>query len=212
MILNRRWLKYRLRTLMLVILVAGLCLTGWRRMQEHEQTVVVLAKAKHLEPALKEPRWIDRVTHADLRQVTRASFHGVATIGDEELAQLRRCAGLKRLSLYRTSVTDEGMENLQAFIGLKVLSLEHTAITDAGLEHLAGLRRLEELQLSHSKVQGLGLQHPRANCGSFEVGNELRADCRRGSAMAAPRYRDAGTLATRCRDRWIEPTDTSAVP
>lgn len=160
-ILNRRWLKYRLRTLMLVILVVGLSLTAWRRMQEHEQTVVVLAKAKHLEPALEEPRWIDRVTHADLRQVTRASFHGVETIGDKELAQLRRCAGLKRLSLYRTSVTDEGMATLQAFTGLRALSLEHTAVTDAGLEHLAGLGRLEELQLSHSKVQGPGLQHLR---------------------------------------------------
>ena len=159
--MTSRFLKYRLRTLLLLVAGAAVALGVWRRASEHRATVAALGKAAYVAPPIKNPGWLDRITHADLKRVKNVSFHGVWKVSGADLAALRRCFRLRRLSLHRTSVTDKEMVHLSPFKQLRTLSLKFTSVTDAGLVHLSGLHDLELLQLSSTKVQGGGLKHLR---------------------------------------------------
>src|SRR5690606_6912530 len=135
--------SYRLRTLLAAVTVVAMVWGVWHRLREHNAAFEVLAKAEHVLPALAEPTWLDRITHANLNRITHVSFHGVRNIGDQEVAQLRRCPQLQRLSLHRTDVTDHGLAYLAQCEKLLVLSLKHTQVTDLGLAHLSELVHLK---------------------------------------------------------------------
>ncbi|MEX0818222.1 MAG: hypothetical protein WD070_01475, partial [Pirellulaceae bacterium] len=61
---------FRLKILLAAVAVSAASLAAWRRIDEHDATFDVLAKAEHVSPALAEPTWLDRITHANLKRVT----------------------------------------------------------------------------------------------------------------------------------------------
>jgi len=80
-------------------------------------------------------------------------------VGDADLQDVHRLAGLEFLDLRATQVTDEGVERLMGLTKLKRLELDGTQVTDAGLEHLSRLTRLRELSLNGTQITDDGLEN-----------------------------------------------------
>jgi hypothetical protein len=78
---------------------------------------------------------------------------------DEDLGQLRRLQGLKRLDCNGTKITDAGLVHVGGITSLQWLWLADTPVTDAGLAHLKGLTGLRELWLNGTGITDAGLAH-----------------------------------------------------
>lgn len=78
-------------------------------------------------------------------------------ITDETLETVGQMKSLKRLNLWRDTVSDVGVEHLAGLTDLEWLNLDNTQLTDAGLPHLAGLTKLKFLHLGSTPVTDAGM-------------------------------------------------------
>ena len=169
----RRFLRFHLRGLVLLVLVIGVWL-GWlaRSARTQREAVAAIERANG---------WIGYDLEsssgvADLGQKQSASrwladligvdyFRHVCTVGvtptgtGAELAHVGRLTRLKRLSLYGSFVSDGGLAHLQSLTELTFLDLSNTNVSDAGLAHLTDLTDLMHLELSSTRVSDKGLVH-----------------------------------------------------
>ena len=140
---KRRWYQFRLRTLLiLVVLVLGLPLS-WlgRKLHEarkHRETVnAILEVGGHV-------GYEYDVLGVDLGEPVYAM--GMWDWGDAELEKLKGLTSLTQLDVDGCrGVTDAGMEHLQGLNNLEWLNISHTQVTEAGLKHLKGMTNLETL-------------------------------------------------------------------
>ena len=161
----RSFLQFRLRTLLVFLLLASFAMALWHRYldsyREQQQAVAAIAKhAKHISFKPGQPAWMRHFSEERVfKDVVHLSFQSHREFTDEDMAHLAKMPRLARLSLQHTSVTDEGLRHLSKLTELNTLSLESTAVTDDGLKQLGGLRKLRRLQLNYTKVSGKGLAH-----------------------------------------------------
>jgi Leucine-rich repeat (LRR) protein len=152
----RRWVQFRLRAVLLLIVVCSVVF-AWARyrldsyQKQHEAYASISQYANFMATIPGTPSWLwplaDSKTFSDIGHL---SFQGQRRYADlEPLSHLPR---LYRLSLQNTAVKDEGLKNLSQLHDLNTLSLESTNISDSGLRHLVGLQKLRMLQLSQTKV------------------------------------------------------------
>lgn len=180
---RRKWFQFRLRTLLVAILVLSLSLSWYavkvERIRRQKRIGSIIEGAggtvsyERTEPPV--PQWIRGLFGDDFFVVTAVTVNeewvipegeevvnvpvGWDAFGDDEATYLKELPDLKVLSLNNTQVSDAGLKHLKRLTNLKILWLDNTQITDSGLEHLKGLTNLEYLTLRNTQVSDAGLDH-----------------------------------------------------
>jgi hypothetical protein len=150
---ERRWNRFRLRTLLALLLVAGTGF-GWlgAKLQRAGKNRVAMAEVHKVQAELRRsgagpveveieplqsPNWLGRLL-GDPGGFARVAVYGNASLWfrDSHLKHLKGLSSLQILDLNGTQVTDAGLEHLKGLTGLKYLSLTQTQVTGPGLEHL----------------------------------------------------------------------------
>lgn len=178
---KRRWGRYSLRTLFILVALASLGF-GWlgykvRQAQRQKEAVEAIEKlggavmydfqfdsngkfnGKATPPG---PAWLRKLLGDHLFvNVVRVELFGNTQVTDGDLVHLQELEKLETLNLSITQVTDAGLVHLEGLNQLRELNLSDTQVTDAELFHLQGLDQLERLYLSITPVTDAGLVHLR---------------------------------------------------
>ena len=165
-----RWLRYSLRSMLLVVLVLSVWL-GYKANQAAKQrravrTIYELGGQVGYDFAYTEyrqppgPAWIHKLLGIDwfnaVVDVDVIDF----TVDDHQLAALiGDLPDIKHMDLTDTTVNGEGLEHVASLRQLETLSLGDTHITDANLRHLRRCRALTALWLYRTGITDAGLVH-----------------------------------------------------
>ena len=167
---TRRWLRFSLRALLLLMLVVGATI-GWTLHKVREQGAALAALlngrcaiayrdgADPESPNALERcrRWLGEEHWIDVEVLILV--HPEAD--DAVLAHVRGLPRLRYLILDGSAVSDAGLVNLRFLPMLAELHLDHTRVTDAGLANLRFVPMLTELNLANTQVTDAGLVHLR---------------------------------------------------
>jgi hypothetical protein len=80
-------------------------------------------------------------------------------VSDEGFQHLAGMVSLKKLNLWRVSITDAGLVHLAGMVKMEWLNLDNSPVTNDGLVHLAAMKKLEFLHLGSTQVTDEGLDH-----------------------------------------------------
>lgn len=163
---RRRWFQFRLRTLLIAILILSLPLSWFAvKLQRSSRQRQAVEAIRELGGFVDErertsvPKWIRESFPEDF-------FTEVVEV--RLLDNKHRNAMLKVLKAVSTDleieklpphVADPGFEHLKELTDLRKLSLCNTTATGTDLEHFAGLTNLRELDLRDTDVTDAGLEH-----------------------------------------------------
>lgn len=173
----RRWFQFRLRTLLIGVVVLSVLLSWFaarmekaRRQRAAVEAIQGMGGVVYYEWPIVPPgaapkpppsTWLrtvlgndffDRVKRVDLFLLSRA-------VTDADLEHLEALTDLRCLVLFGPEVTDAGLVHLESLTDLEELYLMCSKTTDAGLEHVKGLTRLKTLGLQSTQVSDAGLKH-----------------------------------------------------
>jgi hypothetical protein len=167
---KRRWCRFSLRTLLVVMTVAILAFggIGYRIHRAHvnrERMATVDATIDDLGATakilfLQSPTLLERLFNDPgvLDSDWKIWVIGGNQFSDAEMEHLKRLPGLTTLHLENTKVTDAGLENLAGMTELQTLRLDGTKFTDACLDILARQISLTYLNLTDTKITEAGVQ------------------------------------------------------
>jgi hypothetical protein len=177
---RRRWRTLSIRSLLLLVLVAG----GWlgceaRKIRRQKTAVAGIraldgrflydwqwadgsrASASDGPPV---PHWLRRTLGDEpFQDVARVSLGGDPPLSprscEASLGLLDSLPGLRSLSLGPDLATDRGMETVGRLTGLVELDMTSSSprLGDAGVAHLRGLKNLRSLSIGASGITGRGL-------------------------------------------------------
>ncbi len=174
-----RWPQFRLRTLLVIVLVLSLPLswvrTGLDRARRRQRAAEVIEAAGGGAQWYKKhtPYWSRRLgleyLYQDVRLVDLSnmdSYEDVhdlglssTTVTDNEVAGLKVLTNLNALRLCGAQVTDAGLAHLSEMEDMQDLRLDGTRVTDAGLAHLKSMTKLGYLALDDTQITDSGLKH-----------------------------------------------------
>ena len=149
---RRRWCQYSLRTLMLLVTIAGYRRLGLAQSAGSSASAAAGSRRRghpsarrlyRLRRRVRRPRQLCPLCRA------RAVEPCLAARPAGHRALSRRAAVF--LS-HRPAFNDTSLQRLQGLGELRILWLDGTPLTDAGLEHLRSLPHLEGLRLSETHV------------------------------------------------------------
>lgn len=154
---KRRWIRYSLRTLLVVVTIASAGF-GWlgvkvRQAQRQKEAVEAIVKldgyvmydfqtnSRNFSASPPGPDWLRKVLGVDfLASVTFVSLksHGPdrAHVTDGDLVHLRDLGELQTIQLDWTEITDTGLLHLQDLRQLTMLSIRDTQVTERGCKEL----------------------------------------------------------------------------
>lgn len=179
---KRRWFRFSLRTLLVVVLLLSLPL-GWfavklRQAEKQRKAVEAIREARgrvvydyelkddefYVRPEPPGPAWLRRLVgddfFADVVHILTTDWPDPPRqSGDVFLGHVNGLRHLESLNLFVTPVTDAGMENLEGLTTLETLTLYGTQITDGGVGNIKGLSKLESLSFCDTKVTDGGLEN-----------------------------------------------------
>jgi hypothetical protein len=165
---RRRRFQFRLRTLLVVMLVVSLGM-GWvmkERLRIAERRETLMAAGFYWSISrTTQPSWHRILYGEDLPEFT--SVMNGRDVADAELAHLQGLTRLQRLYVNGDAITDEGLAHLQGLSQLQWFYLVGDKITDEGLVHLKSLTQLQNLYLDNTQVTDAGvakLQAALPNC------------------------------------------------
>ena len=147
---RRRWLQFRLRTLLIAVVVLSLPLSWFAvRMEKARRQREAIAAIERLGGVVE--RWEDLSVPKWIRKFFPDEFfiYAVEVVLDD------------------TEATDACLEHLKGMTNIDILQLNGTKVTDACLEHLEGLTNLGFLRLKNTNVTPEGvkkLQEALPNC------------------------------------------------
>jgi len=175
---RRRWYQYSLRTLLIVVTLAG-CGFAWlgiRVREAREQAAAVAAisglggiviydyqvdargdPVHDAEPP--GPEWLHVLLGEGFFTKVYSVYLRGDAVKDAGLEHLNALAQLEYLGLGYTQVTDASLKQLNGMARLSWLDLAGTRVTDAGLVHLQGLSQLAVLYLERTGIGDAGLDH-----------------------------------------------------
>ncbi|MCE9543961.1 MAG: hypothetical protein K8T25_00325 [Planctomycetia bacterium] len=172
----RRFLQYRLQTLLALTALCAAGLAGWSYYVAHfvrPQQLAVQAicksgaivqydfQTRRNDRPPNWPAWVVDLLGLDyFGNVTHVSWRQTSTT-DADIEKLKCLSGLEELVLYETNVTDAGMAHLSNLNHLRKLVIAHTQVGDSGVEHLTTLTNLEYLDLTATLVTDASLEHLR---------------------------------------------------
>ena len=164
---KRRWLQFRLRTLLIAILVLSLPLSWFavrmeraRRQREAVEAIERTGGFVTLDPIEPwAPSWACTLLGSDFF-VDVVQARCSKNFGDTEAAHLKALPRLNELGLTMSKITTVGYGCFRELAGLKKLSLNFMPIKDCDFEQVAELAWLEELDISDcSMLSEAGFQH-----------------------------------------------------
>ena len=146
---RRRWSQFRLRTLLIAILVLSVPLSwcAWRMERARRQREAVEMIERSGATFL-----YDEDTNT-VCEVTFLNFH----LTDADLKHLERLPSLRSIAVFGCDISDTGLEHLKGLTKLERLNLDCTHVSDSGLQHLEGLVNLRELHLNETRVTPRGV-------------------------------------------------------
>ncbi len=171
----RRYLRFSLRALIVVVLVIGGGM-GWIVRSARIQRAAVAAikdaggmvyydwewsNGKRI-PAGKPgaPEWLTDLMGVDyFGHVTLVHLGSSSTATSRAMAHVGNLTRLERLIVNASSVRDADLAHLKRLTNLSELFLSNTPISDPGLVHLKGLTGLSSLELHGTHVTDAGLVH-----------------------------------------------------
>ena len=180
----RRFLQYRLRTLLIVMVVVFVAMGVWSNSARRQRAAVESLKKvcalvmydfeEHkLASPPHRPAWLVELLGVDyFANVTVAGstdFYPSLELTNAHLKQLEGLPSLRVLGLQQTQVTDAGLEQLRSLTALEHINLSATQATDTGLDHLRGLKALKELYIGGSKVTEAGVARLRQALPNCEI-------------------------------------------
>jgi len=166
---SRRWLQYRLRTLLVLMLLASVGMSWFsvtmhraKRQREIVEGIrksggkVKYHRSKGSGPAAWA--WLHSLLGDDFfAHVRSVTIFYRSTAAD--LADLKDLPRLRSLNISGWWVTDTWTARVKDLVGLEELYLTGARVTDAGMAHLRGLHQLRVLHLDHTQVGDAGLAH-----------------------------------------------------
>jgi hypothetical protein len=176
---RRRWLRFSLRAMMMVMLAFGLGF-GWiamkvRQAREQRQAIEAIEKlggSVWCFPTSdgigrKVLTLVERLTGEELYvDAVQVSLPGKA-VRDGGLSYLSGFTGLRQLFVRNvgpgacrpSEITKVGMTHLQGLTELERLYMNNIGVTDDGLGYLRGLTQLKHLEVGATDVTDAGLKH-----------------------------------------------------
>lgn len=157
----RRWLRFSLRTLLILITIFAVWL-GWKMHLRREQQRVL--DAVHARGGTSTMMLRD-FSQLSLLQANWTQDNvidlGNLNVTDEDLKDLESMPYLAGLWLGNNQITDRGLAYVKNQTDLRMLDLmNNPGITDEGLAHLKNLTQLEQLLLrNNSQITDAGLIH-----------------------------------------------------
>ena len=174
---GRRWVRFSLRTFLLVVTVFAIWIgfqTYRAQLQsravsalqdlfvqisydwQHDPSDYMYVLANVSPPT---PGWLrDAVGEHFFQTVVRVNFEQTQT-HDSDLQWLDALPDIRFLSLFDTPVTNEGMRHVGAIPRLQTLYFFDTQIGDDGLKHLRNATTLREIQCGNTPITDAGLAH-----------------------------------------------------
>ena len=186
---KRRWFRFSLRTLLIVVMLLSLPLAWLGIVAERTRR-----QKKILEPLEVYQPYVEWRSGYVVRLDLWSPYYDLLYQGgpsDEDLRHLKGLSNLeylelgsanisnrivsivsdittlRSLALRGRNITDDGLLHLERLTNLETLWLEETDVTDAGLVHLSRLSNLETLWLIGTDVSDTGveeLQETLHNC------------------------------------------------
>jgi hypothetical protein len=168
---RRRWYQYTLRTLLIVVTLAG-CGLGWlgfKVRQSHRRQAAVEAikrsggRVAYDYERVKNakapgPDWLRRLLGEDFfSSVSVVVLHG-SDITKAALIPLDDLPDVQLLDLTYSNVGDGGLEHIKGLSQLHGLSLAASNISDAGMVHLMALNELQYLDLRATSISDAGVE------------------------------------------------------
>ena len=173
---RRRWYQFRLRTLLVVVTLAG-CGLGWlgiKVLEARQQQAAVAAienlgghvrydyefttiGGRELVDEPPRPAWLRALLGDDFfRSVVEVDLSETrATAADFE--RLKSFDKLKGFWAYRTQLGNADLEHLRGLTQLETLDLRQTQVSDTGLECINPLTQLKSLSLAGTDVTDAGV-------------------------------------------------------
>lgn len=176
---RRRWFQFRLRTLLIAILILSLPLSWFavrlQRARRQREAVAAIeglgGNVQYERPQGKQQpvsSWLRDLLGRDFfDRVTLVYLQGNVTNAD--LEHLTALLDLERLMLRSPQITDAGLKHLQGMSNLRYLTLISTSITDAGLTHLEGLPNLQGLTIDDADVTLEGVEDLRETHPDWQI-------------------------------------------
>lgn len=171
---RRRWFQFRLRALLIVVLVLSLPLSWFavrmervRRQREAAEKIeraggTVMynwATGTDQIACVRAPAWLRDFLGIDFFRTPVFAALPSRDVCDVGLDQIQDWTKLEHLYRLNADVSDTELIALEGLRNLEDLYLGGTHVTDAGIMHLRGLARLNTLTLRDTEVSDAGLEH-----------------------------------------------------
>ena len=206
---KRRWLHFRLRSLLALTLLIALPL-GWiagqrRDIQRRTTALLDLGGDDFGCMGWPQPVWHRRIFGVD-RFYAASHCSCPAGLTDHGLSHFRRLFQMRKLDLSGSYVTDAGLRHLRDMPELETLDLGYSAVTDAGLRHLSGLRQLKKLHLNNTGVGDAGLAHLTAfeQLATLDLSDTNVTDAGVTHLRSLPELKQLGLSNTRVTDAALQ--------
>ena len=171
---RRRWFQFKLRTLLIAILVLSLPLSWFavrleraRRQREAVQVIEALGGTVWYYPDKPYTKFLCRILGSEFLVTVAGVDLCMIEVTDADLECLKHLDHMDMVELNCTPITDAGLSHLQTLTSLECLSISDTQVTDNGLRYLKGLTNLVALHISDTEVTSEGvrkLQQALPNC------------------------------------------------
>jgi len=156
----RRWLRFSIRTLLIVTTLIALPLGRMsylaRRRQAAFDAIQGAGGQINRDPTAKSLSAWNRQWRSIWGEAYASNVWAVylkkLSVGDEIMPHLAALPELRVLDLGQTQITDEGLRHLQGLHELRDLVVVETVITDAGVKHICQLHKLRHLNLGGTKI------------------------------------------------------------
>ena len=169
-------MRYRLRSLLLIITIVGVALGWWIDHVTKKRDAIRALNALNSGRAVVQyssgsggltsarptiPPWLtwlgDALGEECFGEVVKVNLDSTA-VTDEDLNNLKRLPSVTDLWLRGTpGITDEGLSTVASCANLRSLYISGSSVSDRGLAHLTSLLNLEELSLQRTQVTDEGL-------------------------------------------------------
>ncbi len=164
---RRRWFQFRLRTLLIAVLVLSLPLSWFavrmeraRRQKEAVRAIERLNGRVMYRVKVPFPKSLHRLLGHDFFDTVAGVDFNTTEVTDSGLEHLRKLDtdSLQILSLNCPQITDAGLDHVQHLTNLEYLGISNSRITDTGLVRLKGLTNLAALIITDTRVTPEGVQ------------------------------------------------------
>ena len=181
-IFQRRWLRFSLRGLLVIIAITAVWL-GYvmKSMRDRREAIRAIDDVGGTYAYnILGPKWFqkwvkdEKCLYDPIRISLGPGNHGYKDdrpVTDQDLERMvdhfKAFGRFTILRLTDSKITDDGMRHVGKMHGITTLSLWGTAVTDGGLEFLAELTTLEQLEISSDQTTADGiakLQKALPNC------------------------------------------------